>query len=1151
MQNVNSELGQKARKKKSLSYKTLLTTSTATTVMMIASPAYAQLQVTPNVDAAGAPGTASTVASGTNVVNPGTNDFGALIESLAGTTHAVSSGSNIDLNDDQNDTFIVISGTVTNTATNDEQVAIFIDNAEDAANVTVNAGGALNGTNGVIFFEGDEAVLTNNGTITGTGNASEGVVYFDRDADDNENVVINNGTITSFGGPTIGFDALLGDVPSSSEAAAATLAAPVEYSGFGTLTLTNTGTISNSDGADDGDSDAININGDPGNTGDGSDGGGDDNPRGCLETTNASADLTQRLTGSDIRNLNCQVNLNITNSGVISTARDSGSNAGIVIENDAVLIGNDSDARSNIINQAGGQITGAGNGIIVNGAHADHALLIDNAGTITGTSTDGISIRGAGVDLVNSGTIVGGDTGVEVESSTITIRQVLRTPGNGASIATDVDMDGDLDFTEAVDVPIAAVNNTFVNSGTIMGGTFSVDLDGAGEAVTFEQQGGALTGDFRGSSAFTDMLNITGADPFTLTHDVLQNVNVDIAAGSTLWVDGARTIEGSLVNNGELSFILGTDTLAVSGDTTLNTGSVVDIADTNGVVTAAGQTFDLITTGGTLTNNSTLMQSAVDNSFLLDFTVVNGANVLTVVSENAVVTPTPVTPTPVAPTPVTPTPVTPTPVTPTPVTPTPVTPTPVTPTPTPTDADTAAALAAAAAAAAAAQASAEAAEASAAAAEAAAAAAQAEAAAAQAEAAAAQADADAALADAQAALAEAEAAQADAEAVLAAQAEADAAAAAAAANAFSSPDSNLNGLGTSIVAAFNDEALGDLLAGQLANVPDNAAFGEATLALTPQTNNASLREVFEAANTVTSYIDRRFNDNCNEDFEEASDRDFATCEAGWWTQGGYQVTDQNDLDSATLTGYDANVFTLAIGYDHALTPNTLIGISGAYSQIDVDQNRGNLSEENIDVLNVTGYIGHKLGPWFANGQIGLSNASVNTDRLIALTNEAVSGSFDTNGINVQGTVGYDVDLKDAGYLTPFVGVHVGDYNSDDHTEIGGLNLEIEGSDVTYIEGKAGVITGNVIDLNESQLNVFARGAYVIDFDGNISDFNVAFGNAQSVSLNALQSDDERVELGAGVDWRNQNGFTLGFEVDAEVANDYRSVGGFLRLKYKL
>ena len=168
------------------------------------------------------------------------------------------------------------------------------------------------------------------------------------------------------------------------------------------------------------------------------------------------------------------------------------------------------------------------------------------------------------------------------------------------------------------------------------------------------------------------------------------------------------------------------------------------------------------------------------------------------------------------------------------------------------------------------------------------------------------------------------------------------------------------------MAAFNDEALGDLLAGQLANVPDNAAFGEATLALTPQTNNASLREVFEAANTVTSYIDRRFNDNCNEDFEEASDRDFATCEAGWWTQGGYQVTDQNDLDSATLTGYDANVFTLAIGYDHALTPNTLIGISGAYSQIDVDQNRGNLSEENIDVLNVTGYIGHKLGPWFAN-----------------------------------------------------------------------------------------------------------------------------------------------------------------------------------------
>jgi len=329
-----------------------------------------------------------------------------------------------------------------NNDTSDEDTPIFIDNGEDRPIVNVATTGVLEGANGVIFFEGDEATLINDGTITGTGNASEGVVYIDRDADDNLNTITNNGTITSVGGPTIGVDSLLGDIPSSGAAAGATAGAPVENSGFLTLELTNTGTISNSDTADDSDSDAININGDPGNTGDGSDGNGDANPRGCLETTNAGADLTAALAGDDIRNINCQFNLTITNSGTISTARDSGSNAAIVIEDDAVLIDG-----STITNEVGGIIAGAANGIIVNGAHADHDLAIDNAGEIIGVSGVGLTITGAGVDLDNSGSIVGGDTGLLVASSTIDIAQVLRNEGNGASIALDADMDGDLDNT--------------------------------------------------------------------------------------------------------------------------------------------------------------------------------------------------------------------------------------------------------------------------------------------------------------------------------------------------------------------------------------------------------------------------------------------------------------------------------------------------------------------------------------------------------------------------------------------------------------------------------------------------------------------------------------------------------------------------------
>jgi len=285
-------------------------------------------------------------------------------------------------------------------------VVIFIDNSEDLVVINVNEGAVLRGIDGVIFAEGDETTILNEGTIAGTGEATEAVIYFDRDADGALN------------------------------------------------TLTNTGTISNT--GEDGDADAINFNGDPGTTG--------GEARGCLENDGAL--------------VLCQVEVNITNSGTISAARDNSSNAAIRVESDAVMSGT-------IANETGGTIIGAHTGININGAHSSHDLTISNAGNIEGTSGDGVLITGAGVTLNNlaGGVITGGDAGVQVASTTITI---------------------DIGPSNLNDVAVAAVNNTFVNAGTISGTRASVDLTGAGEAVTFEQRGGALTGDFLGSSDFME-----------------------------------------------------------------------------------------------------------------------------------------------------------------------------------------------------------------------------------------------------------------------------------------------------------------------------------------------------------------------------------------------------------------------------------------------------------------------------------------------------------------------------------------------------------------------------------------------------------------------------------------------------------------------
>jgi len=97
---------------------------------------------------------------------------------------------NIVLDGSSNDgTVITNAGTLINLDTQDENVVIFIDNGENDVVINNDATGVLQGVNGVIFAEGDALTLTNAGLIEGTGDATEGVVYFDRDVDSETNFV--------------------------------------------------------------------------------------------------------------------------------------------------------------------------------------------------------------------------------------------------------------------------------------------------------------------------------------------------------------------------------------------------------------------------------------------------------------------------------------------------------------------------------------------------------------------------------------------------------------------------------------------------------------------------------------------------------------------------------------------------------------------------------------------------------------------------------------------------------------------------------------------------------------------------------------------------------------------------------------------------
>lgn len=518
------------------------------------------------------------------VDSPSSGDNAVFITIDIGGECVVNSGDHIDLGsgpEGQDNVVINVAPgtTLTNNDGSNTNTVFFVDNGENRVDFLVQQGATLNGENGVIFLEGDEALVVNFGDINGTGTAEEGVVYFDRDTDELLNTLVNQGTgniIATSGGPAVGIEVLLADNQDDPE----DVGNQDDIDQFPNIRIVNRGLIQTTGIVDvSDDDDGINIAGHPGTTGGLS--------RVCLEGTAANV-VT-----------NCNLTLRLTNEGTIQSIQDNSGNAGITFEDDASFHGV-------IRNQSGALITGTRNGIRIGDVRigdltAEHSGSIQNFGDITGTgaSSRGIDLEGDGIRILNgnTGTISGVSVGIEV--------------GAGSSSG------------EAH----SGVNNVIANSGTISGSNFSIDSDQAEGRLRVVSSGGTFDGDIRGSDANFDQLVIRNGST-DLTHNVLQNYDVRVLNTGTLNLIGDRTIEGRIVAFGTVGLDL-SDTHTVTGNVLLEAGSTVAISDAS-VTAGIGQQFTLIEVGGILRNRSTLddTQAVADNSFLLDFQFVDSTDLV-------------------------------------------------------------------------------------------------------------------------------------------------------------------------------------------------------------------------------------------------------------------------------------------------------------------------------------------------------------------------------------------------------------------------------------------------------------------------------------------------------------------------------------------
>jgi len=180
----------------------------------------------------------------------------------------------------------------------------------------------------------------------------------------------------------------------------------------------------------------------------------------------------------------------------------------------------------------------------------------------------------------------------------------------------DVTVNGDINNSGLISAETSAAilienvdfNGTITNSG-ILEGTVAVDATTATDGIDFVQADGALNADFLGSENGIDSVTFAAGTASELGGNVLNDVAVTIASGASVDVQGERTVDGSVVSDGSLNFDLNEDSVSVSGDVALNTGSSVTVNNSqaiNGtlVIGEAGLVDQVIFAEGDLVNNA-------------------------------------------------------------------------------------------------------------------------------------------------------------------------------------------------------------------------------------------------------------------------------------------------------------------------------------------------------------------------------------------------------------------------------------------------------------------------------------------------------------------------------------------------------------------
>lgn len=375
-------------------------------------------------------------------------------------------------------------------------------------------------------------------------------------------------------------------------------------------------------------------------------------------------------------------------------------------------------------------------------------------------------------------------------------------------------------------------------------------------------------------------------------------------------------------------------------------------------------------------------------------------------------------------------------------------------------------------------------------------------------------------------------------------------------------DVSSESFGGTVLTAFVDGGLNNTAAfSNLAGISTATDVGIALNSLAPNFGGTLVKNVSNTIQGGAEQIDHRLSDlNCHTFFDVRETASLGadngeSCqpfgETGAWVQSSrpHATGGSLSLNAPTFfnNGFDQDNITMTYGFDQAVDDSTIVGLSGSYTESEIDEDSYAVSSTELDVVQFAAYAGHRVGNAQFVTKASYAHGEAETHRQ---SFDVIKSQVDINALNVQSVASYNVNLGQGFYLKPEAGFHYNNISTGSYAESGGLNLNVDEVNSNVLDGRVGLTLGaRKVISDATKADVYITGALRQDVYGNRDDIGFNFAG-QSGSLAVANVDKFAVQALAGINLLSGENFSFGGAVNSEFSDSENSVGGSLQTKVR-